>query len=52
VKLGNKAMMDFTFLCKAYAALSEQTWKAINEALSAYAKKGKKITAEKLRELA
>jgi len=49
VKLGNKAMMDFTFLCKAYAALSEQTWKAINEALSTYAKKGKKITAEKLR---
>jgi len=49
VKLGNKAMMDFTFLCKAYAALSEQTWKAINEALSAYAKKEQKITAEKLR---
>jgi transposase, IS5 family len=49
VKLGNKAMMDFTFLCKAYTALSEQTWKAINEALSTYAKEGKKITAEKLR---
>jgi transposase, IS5 family len=49
VKLGNKAMMDFTFLCKAYTALPEQTWKAINEALSTYAKEGKKITAEKLR---
>jgi transposase, IS5 family len=49
IKLGNKAMMDFTFLCKAYAALSEQTWKAINEALSGYAKKQEKITAEKLR---
>jgi len=49
IKLGNQAMMDFTFLCKAYTALSEETWKAINEALSGYAKKQEKITAEKLR---
>lgn len=49
IKLGKKAMMDFTFLCKGYSALSEETWKAINKALSAYAKKEKKITAEKLR---
>ena len=49
IKLGNKTMMDFTFLCKAYSALSEETWKTINEALSGYAKKEKKITAEKLR---
>ena len=49
IKLGNKAMMDFTFLCKAYAALSEETWKAINEALNGYAKKEGKITEEKLR---
>jgi IS5 family transposase len=49
VKLRSKAMMDFTFLCKAYTALSEQTWKAINESLSGYAKKEEKITAEKLR---
>jgi IS5 family transposase len=49
VKLGNKVMMDFTFLCKAYAALSEETWKAINNALSGYAKKEQKITEEKLR---
>ena len=49
IKLGNKTMMDFTFLCKAYSALSEDTWNTINEALSGYAKKEKKITAEKLR---
>ncbi len=49
VKLGNKVMMDFTFLCKAFTALSEETWKAINESLSGYAKKEEKITAEKLR---
>jgi transposase, IS5 family len=49
IKLGSKTMMDFTFLCKAYTALSEQTWKAINVSLSGYAKKEEKITAEKLR---
>ncbi len=49
IKLGNKEMMDFTFLCKAYCALSEETWKALNEALSGYAKKENKITGEKLR---
>ena len=49
IKLGNKVMMDFTFLCKAFTALSEETWKAINGALSGYAKKEEKITAEKVR---
>jgi IS5 family transposase len=49
IRLGNKTMMDFTFLCKAYTALSEKTWKAMNETLNGYAKKEKKITAEKLR---
>ena len=49
IKLGDKTMMDFTFLCKANAALSEETWKAINETLSGYAKKEGKITEEKLR---
>lgn len=49
VKLGNKEMMDHTFLCKAYNALSEETWKAINEALSRYAKKKEKISPEKIR---
>ena len=49
IKLGNKAMMDFTFLCKAFTALSEATWKTINGALSRYARKEQKITTEKLR---
>ena len=49
IKLGNKVMMDFTFLCKAFTALSEATWKAINGALSVYAIEEEKITAEKLR---
>jgi len=49
IKLGNKEMMDYTFLCKAFTALSEETWKAINEVLNGYAKKKEKITGEKLR---
>ena len=49
IKLGNKVMMDFTFLCKAYTALSEDTWKAINGALSRYAKKEEKITSDRIR---
>ncbi len=49
IKLGNKEMMEYTFLCKAFTALSEETWKAINEVLSGYAKKKEKITGEKLR---
>ena len=49
IKLGNKGMMDFTFLCKAFTALSEETWKTINGTLSRYAKKEEKITTEKLR---
>lgn len=49
VRLGNKEMMDHTFLCKAFTSLSEETWKAINEALSRYAKKKEEITSEKIR---
>lgn len=49
IKLGNKGMMDYTFLCKAYTALSEETWKTINEVLSRYAKKKEKITSGKIR---
>ena len=49
VTLGNKAMMDHTFLCKAYNALSEKTWKAINDALSRYAQKKETIMPGKMR---
>ncbi|MBI4739511.1 hypothetical protein HY772_08300 [Candidatus Woesearchaeota archaeon] len=49
VKLGIKPMMDYSFLCKAYGVLSEETWKAMNEALGVYARKEEKITEEKVR---
>ncbi len=45
IKLGNKPMTDFTFLCNAFTALSDKTWLAINRALCGYAKSEKKITA-------
>lgn len=44
-----KPMMDFSFVGKAFAALSEETWKAVNRSLAEYAKKEEWITGEKLR---
>jgi IS5 family transposase len=49
VKLGPKPMMDYTFLCRAFSALSTKTWKTMNELLGGYAKEKKKITGEKVR---
>lgn len=49
VKLGITPMMDYSFLCKAYGVLTEETWKAMNEALGVYARKEEKITEEKVR---
>jgi transposase, IS5 family len=49
VKLGVKQMMDYTFLCKAYNALTPETWKTMNNVLSGYAKDEDKITSEKIR---
>jgi IS5 family transposase len=41
--------MDFSFVAKAFAALSEATWKKMNEVLACYAKTEGKISAERLR---
>lgn len=49
VGLGFKPMMDFTFLSKAYSALSPQTWQSLNRVLSEYAREEEKISGEKLR---
>ena len=49
VRLGVKSMMDYSFLSKAHSALSEATWRAINEALAQYAKEQGKISGDKLR---
>ena len=44
-----KGMMDFSFLGKAFAALSEETWQAVNRSLAQYAKDQDLISGEKLR---
>ena len=44
-----KPMMDFSFVGKAFAALSEETWKAVNASLAQHAKEEAWITGEKLR---
>ena len=44
-----KPMMDFSFLGKAFAALSEETWHSVNQSLAQYAKDEAWITGEKLR---
>lgn len=49
VKLGPQPMMDFTFLCKAYCAISERTWQAMNEILGQYARDTERISGAKLR---
>ncbi len=49
VGLGFKPVMDFTFLNKAYCALSDTTWETINQALNQYARQEEKIGGEKLR---
>lgn len=49
VRLGTRPTMDYTFLCKAHSALSEQTWEQMNGALAEYGKKQGKLSGEKLR---
>ncbi len=44
-----KPMMDFSFVSKAFGALSENTWKALNFSLAHYAKDTVCISGEKLR---
>jgi IS5 family transposase len=49
VRLGVKPTMDYTFLNKAYGALSAETWEAINRVLADYAEGEDKISGAKLR---
>jgi len=44
-----KVMMDFTFMSKAYSALSPETWQAMNDALGCYANDENKISGDDLR---
>lgn len=49
VRLGNRPVMDFTVLSRAFSALKPQTWQAILLVMTNYALKKKKITGDKQR---
>lgn len=49
VRLGIQPMMDYSFLSRAHSALTEATWKSINELTGQYAVKEELIQGEKLR---
>jgi IS5 family transposase len=49
VGLGVKAMMDHSFLNKAFGVLSDKTWQIMNQVLAEYAKQQEKISGKKLR---
>ena len=49
LRLGNRPVMDFTFLDKAFKAIRPQTWKRINEALCGYAEQKKRIDPRAIR---
>jgi len=49
LRLGNRPVMDFTFLDKAFKAIRPQTWKRINEALCGYAQEQKRIDPTAIR---
>lgn len=49
VRLGNRPVMDFTFLDKAFKAIRPATWKKINEALTGHATEAKRIDPSAIR---
>lgn len=49
VRLGNRPVMDFTFLDKAFKAIRPATWKKINEALTGHATETKRIDPSAIR---
>ena len=49
VRLGNRPVMDFTFLDKAFKAIRPATWKKINEALAGHARETKRMDPSAIR---
>jgi len=49
LRLGNRSVMDFTFLDKAFKAVRPATWKKINEALTGRATETKRIDPSAIR---
>ena len=49
LRLGNRRVMDFTFLDKAFKAIRPETWKKLNAVLAGYAVETKRIDPTALR---
>jgi IS5 family transposase len=49
LRLGNRSVMDFTFLDKAFKAIRPETWKRINEVLAGYAQETERIDPRAIR---
>lgn len=49
IRLGNRPVMDYSFLCKCYKAIKPETWKRVNELLGAYALETEQLDPSELR---
>lgn len=49
LRLGNRRVMDFTFLDRAFNAIRPETWKQINDALATEARREKRIDPSAIR---
>ena len=49
IRLGNRSVMDFTFLNRAFKAITPETWKLVNEELAQYAAKTCEVDVSQIR---
>ena len=49
LRLGNRRVMDFTFLDKAFKAIRAETWKEINAVLAGYARETERMDPSQIR---
>ena len=49
LRLGNRPVMDFTFLDRAFKAIRPETWKRINDALAGHARETKRVDPSAIR---
>jgi IS5 family transposase len=49
IRLGNRPVMDFTFLNRAFKAIRPETWKIVNEKLAQYAVKKRDVDVSRIR---
>ncbi len=49
IRLGNRPVMDYSFLCKCFKAINPESWKKLNEELGQYALDQGKLDANELR---